>query len=89
MLLNSVRIDAAPLHSSCTDIVETRLLHPRNQDIGYSKNRVVQKRMPVSRETVARMMLQNGSLCIITIFGVQVASAFIRHGAASSCLKRG
>ena len=73
----NVRIKAAPLHGNYTLIVETRLPHLLNLHTDYSENRVMQKRMLVLRDTQARMILPNGSPCIVALFWAQVANGFI------------
>ena len=75
-------MNSAPLHDKYILIVETMLPHPLYLDVHYSKNWVAQKRTQVLRGTVARMILQKGSSCIVAIFWVQVASVLVRHGAA-------
>ena len=88
LLPKTVKIDAESLHSNETLIVETKLSHLLNLYIDYQRYRVVQNRTRILRDTVARMVLQNDSPCLFAIFWAKVASAPIRHWAASSqCLK--
>ena len=58
VLLNIVNMNAATPHhdSNYTLIVEISLSHLINLYIDYSKNRVVQKRTPILRNAVARMI---------------------------------
>ena len=54
VILNGVKMNAAPLHDSYILIVETMLPHLLYLDIDYSQNRVVQKRTRVLRDQVAK-----------------------------------
>ena len=77
-------MNAAPLVSNYTLIVETGLPCPLNFNMDYSENKVVQKRTRGLKDTVTRMTLQNVSPCRVAIFWTHVARAHVGGGTASS-----